>query len=440
MIVGISIAWFVAVIGYEIRRERACYPVDFLSLTNVIILLAFVIPPLGFLYVDAYELSVRNLFNGTFEPKGISLYVTMMALASHVLIVLIYEGMKRLPFVQKRIVGSFDRVSHSLTSQDITLVVIVLSVVGGIAFALYASSLGGWQKMWDFSHHIRSNKVQAQFGFFKIIAMLLVPAFYLAFASTLEQRGGLKPLWGLLSLFLGIVAFLLLYHDGSRLFLMIFILTPVLAYFAGKERGFYKFFPLIIGIILAYYLFGDSVFKTIFLDSEFKVPTFNSEVLFVKISGLLSEFSFPFFVLAEYIDRVPDTIAYRGVSDVINGFIILLPSVLVGPDPQYIFDINRSIFDAPIPIDALSFGYAAFGLIGTAIVVALFGGLIALCDMFFANAQRPFQIIIRTAFMLQIPWLIMYGDPVNAVKRVFATSVAFVLIMMFVVYRTKMES
>lgn len=149
-----------------------------------------------------------------------------------------------------------------------------------------------------------------------------------------------------------------------------------------------------------------------------------------------SEFGFPYVVLSTYMELVPQSIDYRMFEDMYSGFINLMPSVLVGEDPEYILDINRAVFDAENPIDMLSFGYVAYGLTGVVVVSVLFGALIAACDLFFSAPRNFFDIIIRTALLLQVPWLLTYGDPVNGVKRVFAMSVTLAVILMLAAYRS----
>jgi len=441
IIVSLSLAWIIMAALFEVRRKKSFYPVDFLSIINVLFILNFAFPPIGMAFFATYEQSLAGIFNGKFHLSGGSIPATLLAFTAHIVMASVYAFVVSWRSMYRQRLGHFSDLTARLHRVDLGLVFLIVGALGVLSFYVYAQSLGGFQKMWDLSFHLRASYVTAKYGFLKIIAIVLVPSFYLAFSQIFDAKGYAKIIWSVGTVIMGALAGFLLIHDGSRLFIVILVLTPILALFSWKEKWFYYAVPSALIAITSFYVVADNIFNTAVLGPAYAVDVFSQNTnmtsqISSKFSRLLSEFGFPYVVLSTYIDLVPDTVGYRYLNDLYNGFIVLMPSFLVGADPEYILDINRIVFDAENPIDLLSFGYVGFGLVGSFVVVVIFGTVIAACDGFFANAKSFFDIIIRTAFLLQIPWLLMYGDPVNGVKRVFATSMMFALIMVFVAFRT----
>lgn len=441
-----SLIWLALIALFEFKRSHAYYPFDFLLFVNILVVVNFVIPPVAINLFPHYRSGIEFIFNGDYSPRDAMLYTTIVAMAGHGAIIAGYMALKRNTRAQTVFSGGFSNLASYLSGRDISKIALAVGAFGIGAFYVYAQSLGGFETMWKQSYQIRGSYVIAKFGFLKIIATLLVPVFYLALSRLFDVDGSQKLWWLAISAVFGTLGFVLLYHDGSRVFLMVFLLTPLLAFFAHRGHGFYKFLPLLAGLAIVYYLVADEVFLTIFhaqhgMISELKLIFNDAKETFVpRIFALGSGFGFPYFVLNEYLVQVPEFIDYRYLYDLYSGFIILMPSVLVGTDPEYILDINAAVFQAEIPIDILSMGYVSAGVMGMVLLAGLFGAVLAYCDMVFANAKTFFDYIVMAWFLLQVPWLIMYGDPVNAVKRLFATGVVTFIIIIVAILRKRSAS
>ena len=117
------------------------------------------------------------------------------------------------------------------------------------------------------------------------------------------------------------------------------------------------------------------------------------------------------------VSLIPDSLPFRGGEDFIAAAILLLPSVLVGKDPDYILGLNLELFQQPLPIDLLSLGYVSFGFGGIFLFVVGYGLVLAACEAAFANSKDWLSALFRVVWMFYVPWWLMYADPMNAVKR-----------------------
>lgn len=435
----LSAVWLLGISVFEVVRPKGGYPFDFLSMVNLLFALNYAVPPLGYALSQSYAEQMARFFPyDGFDPYSPNtLYVTLTAIAAHVVIVAIYLLSKYLFVAKTSVRGLFPRLTGRLGEKRLYFVTLTLGLLGGTALVLYSISLGGPLRMMQLSQPLSAGDATATYGFLKIIAMLVIPAFFVSLSQALERKAFSRTVWGLLAGAFALTSALLLVHDLGRLQIAMFVLIPVVAWATVRGRGFIFYLPLIAAtgwFLLAvfkptfYYLTrgGDANLST--LVDALIAPFLKIHII---LASLFAEFSFPYFVLEKYLTLIPESLPFRGGEDFIAAAILLLPSVLVGNDPAYILDLNRELFQQPLPIDLLSLGYVSFGFGGIFLFAVGYSLVLAACEAAFADSKGWLSALFKVAWMFYMPWWLMYGDPMNAVKRGFGLIIATALLFLF---------
>lgn len=434
-----SAVWLLGIGVFEAIRPKGGYPFDFLSIANLLFALNYAVPPLGYSLSKSYDEQMARFFPyDGFDPYSPNtLYATLIAIAAHVVIVAIYLLSKHHFFAKTAVHGLFPRLTRRLGEKRLYFVTLTLGLLGGTTFVLYLISLDGLLRMIQLSQPLSTGEATATYGFLKIIAMLVVPAFHVSLSQALERKAFSRTLWGLLAGAFALTSALLLVHDLGRLQIAMFVLIPVVAWGTVRGKGFILHFPLIAAAgwfllmvfkpTFSYLTRGGDEYLSKLVDALI-APFLEMHII---LASLFAEFSFPYYVLEKYLSLIPDSVPFRGGEDFIAAAILLLPSVLVGKDPDYILGLNLELFQQPLPIDLLSLGYVSFGFGGIFLFAVGYSLVLAACEAAFADTKGWLSALFRVAWMFYVPWWLMYADPMNAVKRGFGLIVATALLFLF---------
>jgi hypothetical protein len=93
----------------------------------------------------------------------------------------------------------------------------------------------------------------------------------------------------------------------------------------------------------------------------------------------------------------------------------LVPKRLLGLslDPNITVLSSTSLgATAGVPVDLVSFGYYSAGLVGAMVVVFGFGCILAIFEVLARRSQDRLGATLRAAWLMFLPFRLVYGDPV----------------------------
>jgi hypothetical protein len=321
---------------------------------------------------------------------------------------------------------------------------ILLGLIGSLALLFYAYSLGGVRIMIEYAAAFRGPNppVVSKYAFLKNVAPLVLVSSYFFFAVIQSSR---DKYIRIISVILFIVTFLLaiviLFHQSGRLQLFAYLIIFPVAIMIGRNRIDGKIILLSIALFIVVTLLGKEIFHYFIqpqsvadkIDLVLDKPS-------TSINYILFEFTFPYVTLANTIKVVPTDVAYRWFVDIPVSLVYMLPQRLLELKdlPPTVTMINVDQFNAPIPVDLISFSYFSMGLPGVVIVCFIYGLMLKAFDNYLPTNSNPTISIFRAAWIMFFAFNVMYGNPHHALVAGFPLIIGTFVLLMIKKLRNKL--
>jgi len=449
----ISILLLCIIIGFEGWRRVSNQPLGLLSVANLIFALNYCVSPLLLAFVpgSGFEtgpfgqpLFMLPIVDDMTLKSASYTQAILVAFFAYAALVIVYMGVeRRLTF-------------RSLQQQDIPIRWLMMCGVGlGVvaisALLLYSGNfkqinlLGEHQystrnlfddgfgliKMMKLGMLVRADKLAVQWGFLQIIVMLGVPALIMLSAVGLRLKGIWRAVFLSLATVVWTAVVMRTYHAAGRMELGVVVaLIPLAMLLSLRSKkvmalGVLGLFLFGMFIGLARHDFFPDPRQTLDIMTLALVDQFGRSLLFMA-----NEFAFPFPVVAHTLEIVPGDVAYRYFVDIPLAMLYMLPSI-GGADtwPEMISDIHARSVSGMLPYDLISFGIYSAGIVGVGIVFSVMGALLAVFDTWLMPGGGWLVQCFRAAWMMYLPFRIMYADPYTSMKTGFGLIVGTFLIL-----------
>ncbi len=451
--IPVSLLLFGVILVVELQRKKSRSYVDFLFVVNAMFALLFCIIPLFLVISSAEESGDTWLWMSKNRMDDTVFFLaSLVSLAGYVAVVFGYYFND---LVLRRTAGSdagrayFGLSEGGRVKRQTQMLVLglTLGIIGASALFFYAHAIGGVRVMILFAAAFRDSEsyVVTKYAFLKNVAPCVIVSSYFFFALAQTSYSSNYRIVSKLFFFITfLLSLLILFHQSGRLYLFAYFIIFPLAMMVKANRFNIRY--IIAGGLLFFViiLLGKEGFHY-FIDPdsmETKISGVFADPL-AAIALILREFSFPFITLANTIKTVPVEIEYRWFVDVPLSVVYLLPQRLLNLEdlPLTVSMLNSGQFNAPIPVDLVSFGYFSMGLPGVILTCFIYGVLMRVFDALFPENSDPMAIIFRVAWILFFAFNVMYGNPHHALVDGFALIVATTLILIFKMqHRRKRES
>ena len=418
------------IIKAEMLRPKIRGGEDFLRMSSVVYFIVFV--------VTQIMLQVQNLehsFDYSFRlykynlNDSIFLYVELVAIIGYISILVGYYGSKNFIefiFSLKKLYLNKEMTEKKPCIGMTSLVIlgIAFGTIGLLSLMVYAKGAGGFLELIKYSAYFRSNPVVSKAAFLKNIApFVLVSSFFFYAVTMLAETKKQKIFSKILFSFSFIFSLLVLFVQAGRLNLISYIMLFFIVGFIKNNKINWK--VVIIGSVffITIVLLGKELFH-ILINPDLvlnKIKTVDEGHKSVML-GVMSEFYFPIFTLANTIYVVPKIISFRYLQDLWLAVAYLLPQRLLElklPDPIAFINTHQFVAKGGIPVDLLSVGYFSLGIIGVLILTFIYGATLRLFEKLFSPDQKHIFLVFRVAWMFFLSFRVMYGDPQVALKNCF---------------------
>lgn len=458
----ISIALLCAIIGYEGWRRVTNQPFGLLSVANLIFALNYCVSPLLLAWAPGTEFAVGPYGTPLFILPIVEMlkldpevYVTasMVTVFAYLLMVGAYLTTQR--FTAYRPLDA----SH-LPTQWLSLAGLALGLMAIAALLSYSSNFRdinieeftvhtipdfagdslGLLKMMKLGMFMRERQITMPWGFSQIIVMLGVPALFFLSTVGLRIKGMKGAVFLIAALMVWLAVVIRTYHIAGRMELAIaLVMIPLAVLLNLRNKNLAALgvlvlmaFGMFIG--LARHEFFSEPGQTLTHMMSVFASDFVGSVLY-----MVNEFAFPYPISVMVVQIVPQTVEYRYFIDLPLSILYMLPS-LGGEDtwPEMISHIHlrvlqeRATLALKEPYDLLSFGYYSWGVIGVGIVFVAMGTLLALFDKWLVPGTGWMAQCLRAAWMMYLPFRIMYADPYTAMKTGFGLIVGTIMVLVMV--------
>lgn len=291
----------------------------------------------------------------------------------------------------------------------------------------------GLIKMMKFGGLVRNGMLDVSRGYLQIVVMVGLPGLILLGAAALREKGVRR--WGLFaaSFVLWLAVLVRVYHASGRMELTVFLaIVPVAVMLGTRSRK-----ALVLGgaVLVVFGLFM-SLARQEFFPQPAQGVIVMAEALgrngVRSVLLLVNEFAFPFPVAAHTYATAPESVGgYRFFMDLPLALAYMLPGG--GDWPEMISHIHNRTVPLLLPYDLVSFGIYNAGVAGVVVVFAAFGILLALIDGWLGRAHGWLARALCAAWMLYLPFRIMYADPYTAMKTGFGLIVGTAVVLVLVI-------
>lgn len=447
----VSLLLFGLVVLIEATRvKKRCY-IDFLFPVNFMFVLLFCVVPPYLMTLDSYGFlsSSHWVFKNQFSDINF-LLASLVVMAGYLSLIFGYyfkyfnfhpSDLSQNQYKNKELDDKYS----VFNEKHLLVAGILLGAVGSLALFFYAYSLGGVRVMIEYSAAFRSSNppVISKYAFLKNVApfVLISSYFFFAIIQTTKVRS-----IQYMSVLLFVVTFLLsmtiLFHQSGRLQLFAYLIIFPIAIMIRRNRLDFKTILLFIVLFVFITLLGKEMFHYFIHPQSVanKIEVVLDKPM-ISVDYILLEFTFPYVTLANAIKVVPTDVAYRWFIDIPVSLIYMLPQRLLELKdlPPTVTMVNVAQFNAPIPVDLLSFSYFSMGLPGVLIVCFSYGLLLRVFDNFLPANSQPIVIIFRAAWIMFFAFNIMYGNPHHALVSGFPLIIGTFILLMIRKFASKPE-
>lgn len=427
---------FVLFIPLVEKKRKKTKVFDFLSGINLVYFITFGVAPLYIYFFYEYTTWKTIRLN---DIEGNSFfYAGVYSLFFYIFIIIGYYFSSRFLVVKKintLFQGFFDRITDKTVFKISTLIFFV----GFVSLIIYINVLGGFSTYLTSGAIIRSanNTVfVSPFMFFKTIASLIYMSAFLYWAMFVESRKN-RIMYLMLFLISFTFSLLHLYHTAGRLTIIMFLITFPLAKMYYNNRIYWKKTFITVFLFFVVVIIGDSIlngnntqpFYELFLDK------FNN---FGYTFGIIiQEFTFPLTNLANSIIVFPENYNFRYGMDFLIGIQEILPSRLLNFDfmkADTLSELNSfTLFEVnyTIPVDAVTFGYVSFGIVGVIIAGFLLGVTAKFIEAIFDIKNNYVAAMFYTSWLMAVGVMVLYGDPAQVYAAKFRLFIPSLLLVLF---------
>lgn len=451
---AISSVLLCVIVGFEMWRRVRGHAFGLLSVANIVFALNFCVSPLLLALLPGTDYAIGPYGQPLFilpivEKLGLAPDALLMASSTTVLA---YAAMV---------------LSYSVATRNITIAPlhasdipvnwlmwwgVALGALAIVALLIYSSNFKdvnfvneahrystvglfddglGIMKMMKLGMLTRVGKLDVNWGFLQIIATLGIPALMMTSAAGLRTFGHKRAILLMLAVVIWCAIFARTYHAAGRMELAaILALVPLAIVLSIKNKmlvaaGAGGLFVLGVFIGIAHQQFFPEPGQISGLMIQAVFENFGRVLLF-----LVNEFAFPYPVSAHTLQVVPESVDYRYFVDIPLSMLYMLPS-LGGVDtwPEMISHIHERIVPLLLPYDLISFGVYSWGFLGVAGVFVLMGVLLSVFDKFLSSGGGWLVQCLRAAWMMYLPFRIMYADPYTSMKTGFGLIVGTMIIL-----------
>jgi len=409
------------ILGAEWRRPIPRRAVDFFRVTSVVYFICFVVLPL-YLQIDDQS-DVRGtawgwLLKQPFDGTGFA-YAGTLSLIGYGAVLLGFhlaggDGPGQLRLVP---VGPVEPLRGRDTA-SLLAVSMALGVTGLACLTVYTASIGGVGVLVLQAAAFRLSEppVITPFAFLKTLSpMVMAGMFLLHGLRSREHLAGRPRRWTIAYVTFLVGSLLILIHQAGRFPLAMFLLTFPLATVIRSGRIRMRAVLAGTALVFLFLLFGKQLFESTLMGTNLtdRIASVGQD-LRSSVTMVLREFAFPSVTAANATLEVPGEIDFRWFYDFPLALQYLLPQRLLGvAHPLTVSMVNTTRFPAfgTIPVDLVSLGYFSAGVPGVALLLTMFGALIAWCERLLPATTDPVDCVLRSAWILFISVRVMYGDP-----------------------------
>lgn len=434
----ISMLFFCLLLLVETLRRRH-NTFDFLFPVNVMFFVLFCLVPW---YLHMFELPGTQGWhwlrkNSITETSYV--YALLVAIAGYIALLIGYFSAGRDKGVEATGVRQVDQGQWRTEPRvyDVRFFVAgcVLGLIGLIALGAYAHTIGGISFMIEYAAAFRTDTppVITKYAFLKNVAPLTIVASYFFYGVWRGSGARRLRAWSAVLLAITFIfSLVVLYHQSGRLHLLAYLLIfPMVSVLSGRRLK-PAFVAMTIILFSVLVLLGKEIFH-FFIDPHSLSAKIDYvlERPIVAMRDVILEFSFPYVTLANTIKVVPTEIVYRWFIDVPVGIVSVVPDRIWPMHlPETVTTLNVRQFNAPIPVDLLSFGYFSLGLPGVLMTGFAYGVVMRLADRVLLSDVHPVVTIFRAAWMLFFMFNVMYGNPGHAITTSLPLFIATVVLIM----------
>lgn len=452
----IAVVLLLAIISFEGWRRWSRQPIGLLSVANAVFALNFCVSPIMLAMVSGTEyglgpfgkplfmLSIFEMLNLDGDVYRDASFASVLAYTA---MVASYVGLTKW-----KCPVAFD--ATPIPTQWLVGVGLFVGMVSIVALLLYSGqfqemSYGigseyttlyliddghGLIKMMKLGMLVRVEFMDIKWGFLQIVVMLGVPSVMLLSAAALRMQGISRGLLLIAALVVWCAVLARAFHASGRMELTVFLtIVPLAALLCVRSA---RVAVAGGGLLL---LFG--LFMTLARHEFFPNPGETISVMILALTQdslravlyLFNEFAFPFPVAAHTLLVAPESVGYRYFIDIPLAMLYMLPSI-GGADtwPEMISHIHERMVPLMLPYDLISFGYYSFGWGGIVVVFVAMGAALAVMDAWLAPGTGWLGQILRAAWMMYLPFRIMYADPYTSMKTGFGLIVGTVLVVVMI--------
>ena len=420
-----SIAFASCIILFELLRQKPAGNIDFLSGVNILFLICYYLSPILLLLIQNYQMPSGWLwlYKCHFHYSSL-LWASIVSFMGYVSIVFGYyfrdicDGIYGGNWLAQTYVSSLKEFENKLF-----IFGLMIGIVGIICMFIYMNAIGGFSVMIKYAAAFRGDDplIVTKWSFLKNVAVLVIPSSYFFFALCYSKKSviGCRISQLFFCAFYS-ASLIILFHRSGRLQLAAYcIIFSMVKQIERKKIS--PFFLFIAAFCLfIFVLFGKEMFHFFIVPDSIsnRLARFVSPIdLFIHF---FIEFAFPFVVLVNAVENVPDIVGFRWFFDFPLGILHALPNRLL--DVQLgdtVTMVNVAHLNAPVPVDLISFGYYSLGAPGVIIVCVLFGRLLRAFEILLPLNVHKVFVIFRCAWMIFFTFVIMYAGPYNVIKSGF---------------------
>lgn len=425
-----SIAFASCIILFELLRQKPAGTIDFLSGVNILFLICYYFSPIFFLLIQNYQMPSGWLWlHKTHFHCYTLLWASIVSFMGYVSIVFGYyfrdlcEGIRGGNWMAQTYVSNLKEFENKLFVFGL-----MTGIVGLICMFIYMNAIGGFTVMIKYAalFRLKDPPIVTKWAFLKNAAVLVIPSSYFFFALSYSIKSVISR--RISQLFFGafyLASLIILFHKSGRLQLAIYcIIFPMVKQIERKKISPFFLFIAVFCLFI-FVLAGKEIFHFFFVQDTIsnKLAQFSSPI--DPFIYFFIEFTFPFVVLANAIENVPDIVGFRWFCDFPLGILYTLPSRFLDLQlSDTVTMVNVAQLNAPIPVDLISFGYYSLGVPGVIIICILFGSLLRVFEILLPLNVHKVFVIFRCAWMVFLTFMIMYADPSNVIKTGFGLFVA----------------
>ncbi|PIC90899.1 hypothetical protein CSV71_02255 [Sporosarcina sp. P21c] len=421
--VVISLLLAIFIVINEITRKKSNKNIEILTFINIIFFICFsLVPFLVYFYFENLHIwTQKNDINEIYYFMAV-----FYALISYIAIIFAYKTALKFKYKKLNLVESGKKNFHFS---------LIVTLVGWVFLVIFIQGVGGISNFFTTNTLYRGGNIEVSpVAFSRNLALFIPVGSFIMFYNVLSSYSKYKYRNWFLLIVNFLVSLAIFYNRSGRLSLIIYIVTFFIIYSLFKKRNIYIYLVFLSPAILWFISFGKSMFNYFFIGN------FNVNNKSFDIESILSEFTFPFFTLANAIKFPFFQEEPRLFIDFLYGVANLLPSAFIPIQiPKTVTMLNTESFGniSGIPIDLVSLGFHSFGIAGIMIISLAFGFASGYTQKKLLDSNVKIIIVFYAQFIFFFALRVSYAEPTNFLKSNFSFLIVFVVFLLLYKKRGK---